>query len=57
MGRIAPGRIAITRITLRPQIAFAGAAPDAAALERLHHEAHERCFIANTLNCEIVVEA
>jgi organic hydroperoxide reductase OsmC/OhrA len=57
MGRIGPGKIAITRITLRPRIAFAGDAPDAAALDRLHHEAHERCFIANTLNCEIVVES
>ena len=57
MGRTGPGKVAITRITLRPRIAFAGAAPDAAALERLHHEAHERCFIANTLNCPIVVEA
>jgi organic hydroperoxide reductase OsmC/OhrA len=57
MGRIAPGRFAITRITLRPDIAFAGRVPDAAELERLHHEAHERCFIANSLNCEIVVES
>ena len=56
MGRIGPGKIGITRITLRPEIAFAGVAPDAAELARLHHEAHERCFIANTLNCEIVVE-
>jgi organic hydroperoxide reductase OsmC/OhrA len=57
MGRIAPGRIAITRITLRPRIAFAGPAPDRAKIDRLHHEAHERCFIANSLNCEIVVES
>lgn len=57
MGRIAPGRMAIVRIALRPQIAFAGPAPDAAALERLHHQAHERCFIANSLKCEIVVES
>lgn len=56
MGRIAPGRMAITRITLRPDIAFAGAAPDAETLARLHHEAHERCFIANSLKTEIVVE-
>ena len=56
MGRIAPGRIAITRITLRPDIAFAGPAPDPATLARLHHEAHERCFIANSLKTEIVVE-
>ena len=57
MGRIAPGRMAITRIVLRPAIAFAGSPPDEETLERLHHEAHERCFIANTLNCEVVVEA
>jgi len=57
MGRVGPGKVAITKITLRPRIAFAGAAPDAAALDRLHHEAHERCFIANTLNCPIVVDA
>jgi organic hydroperoxide reductase OsmC/OhrA len=56
MGRVGPGKIGITRITLRPRIAFAGAAPDQAAIDRLHHEAHERCFIANTLNCPIVVE-
>jgi organic hydroperoxide reductase OsmC/OhrA len=56
MGRVGPGKVAITKITLRPRIAFAGATPDAAALDRLHHEAHERCFIANTLNCPIVVE-
>ena len=57
MGRVGPSKVAIVKITLRPHIAFAGAAPDAAALDRLHHEAHERCFIANTLNCPIVVEA
>jgi organic hydroperoxide reductase OsmC/OhrA len=56
MGRDPAGRIAIVRIILRPDVAFAGAVPDAAALERLHHEAHERCFIANSLNSEIVVE-
>lgn len=57
MGRIGPGKVAITKITLRPRIAFAGIAPDMAEIDRLHHEAHERCFIANTLNCEIVVES
>ena len=57
MGRVAPGRIGITRITLRPRIAFAGAGPDQATLDRLHHDAHQRCFIANSLNCPIVVES
>lgn len=55
MGRL-DGRIAITRIALRPRIDFAGAGPDAETLARLHHEAHERCFIANSLKTEIVVE-
>jgi organic hydroperoxide reductase OsmC/OhrA len=57
MGRVGPGRIAIVKITLRPRIAFTGRTPDQSELDRLHHDAHERCFIANTLNCEIVVGA
>ncbi|HEX8262499.1 MAG TPA: OsmC family protein [Allosphingosinicella sp.] len=56
MARDERGRIAMTRIVLRPEIEFAGEAPAAEALARLHHEAHERCFIANSLRTEIVVE-
>jgi organic hydroperoxide reductase OsmC/OhrA len=56
LGRIAPGRMAITRILLKPRIVFAAPAPDAAEVARLHDEAHERCFIANSLKCEIVVQ-
>ena len=55
MGRL-DGRIGVTRIVLRPRIEFAGAGPDAEALARLHHEAHERCFIANSLKSEVIVE-
>jgi organic hydroperoxide reductase OsmC/OhrA len=50
------GRTAITRIVLRPEITFEGETPDARTLARLHHEAHEHCFIANSLKSEIVVE-
>ena len=57
MERGADGRIGITRITLRPRLGWAGEAPGAAEIGRLHHEAHERCFIANSLKSEIVVEA
>ena len=56
MGRIAPGRLALTRIALRPKVSFAGTPPSAEEVERLHHEAHERCFIANSLKTEIVIE-
>jgi organic hydroperoxide reductase OsmC/OhrA len=56
MGRDERGRIAITRIVLKPEIAYAGRAPDAAELVRLHDQAHEKCFIANSLRSEVVVE-
>ncbi|HYW17541.1 MAG TPA: OsmC family protein [Allosphingosinicella sp.] len=56
MGKDERGRMAMTRIVLRPEIEFAGEAPDPGLLQRLHHEAHIRCFIANSLRTEIVVE-
>lgn len=56
MGKDERGRIAVTRIALRPEIDFAGQAPDPGLLDRLHHEAHEKCFIANSLRTEIAIE-
>jgi organic hydroperoxide reductase OsmC/OhrA len=51
------GRPAITRIVLDPTIAFGGERqPDRAALAELHHEAHARCYIANSLKGDVVVE-
>ena len=55
MGRNAAGKTAITRVTLRPDVAFSGRRPDPDELAHLHHEAHERCFIANSLNSEVLV--
>jgi organic hydroperoxide reductase OsmC/OhrA len=51
------GRLAITRVTLRPLIRFAEQTPDAAELARLHERAHENCFIANSVRTAITVEA
>jgi organic hydroperoxide reductase OsmC/OhrA len=55
LGRNDLGRPALTRIVLRPRIAYA-ADPGAAEVARLHHAAHENCFIANSLRTEVVVE-
>jgi len=55
MEKNAEGRLAITRVELRPEIGWLGDPPDASTLERLHHEAHETCFIANSVKTEIVV--
>jgi organic hydroperoxide reductase OsmC/OhrA len=57
MGKDDRGRMAMIRIVLRPKIEFVGDRPAADLLERLHHESHERCFIANSLRTEIVVES
>ena len=52
----ADGRMAMTRVTLRPRVEWSGDAPDAAALADLHHKAHEACFMANSVTSEVVVE-
>jgi organic hydroperoxide reductase OsmC/OhrA len=56
MADIAPGRLAVTKVVLRPRIEWTGPVPDAAKLERMHHEAHEVCFIANSVKTEVTVE-
>jgi organic hydroperoxide reductase OsmC/OhrA len=58
MEKNAEGRIAITRIVLRPQIAFSGERmPSAEEIGRIHHESHERCYIANSIRADVTVEA
>lgn len=57
MRKTVEGKIALTRVTLRPVIAFDGRSPDAAQLEALHHAAHEDCFIASSVKTEVVIEA
>ena len=52
----ADGRMWMSRVTLRPRIAWGGTAPDEAALADLHHRAHEACFIANSVTTEVVVD-
>jgi organic hydroperoxide reductase OsmC/OhrA len=52
----ADGKIAMTRVTLRPHVTWGGDAPDEAALADLHHRAHEACFIANSVTTEVRVE-
>lgn len=51
----AEGKLAITRVVLRPRIRFGGSQPSAADVARLHELAHENCFIANSVRTEIVV--
>ena len=50
------GKIAMTQVTLRPKAVFAGEPPSMEALEQIHHAAHEKCFIANSVKTDMVTE-
>jgi organic hydroperoxide reductase OsmC/OhrA len=53
----AQGRLAITRVTLKPQVRFSGdRVPSAEELRELHDRAHHECFIANSVRTEVTVE-
>jgi len=57
MEKNAEGKLAITRVTLQPKIKFSGdKQPSAEELDKMHHAAHEDCFIANSVKTEITVE-
>ena len=57
MSKNAAGKLHVSTVTLHPRIAFAGERqPDATALGQLHHEAHEECFIANSIRSEVRIE-
>ncbi len=57
MGKRDDGREWMSRVTLHPAVEFAGALrPTEAAVAALHHEAHEACYIANSVRTEVRVE-
>jgi len=57
MTATADGKQWISRIILDPEIDWVGQQlPTREDLRRLHHEAHEICYIANSLKSEIVVK-
>ncbi len=49
------GKKAMTKVELRPAISYAGKSPTADELKKLHHDAHEACFIANSVTTEVVI--
>jgi len=57
MARNADGQMAMTVITLRPQVTFGGERePTREELDALHHAAHDACFIANSVRTEVHCE-
>jgi len=47
----------VSSVLLRPKVVFSGAqAPNEKRLKEMHHEAHEACFIANSVKTDIQVQ-
>jgi organic hydroperoxide reductase OsmC/OhrA len=51
------GKLAMTRVTLRPEIQFSGdKRPTAEELAAMHHDSHDQCFIASSVKTEVRCE-
>lgn len=54
MSANAAGKLFIARVTLRPAVQFSGARqPSREQIAQMHHQAHEECFIANSVRTEV----
>lgn len=50
------GKLIISRVELRPQIVWGGTnIPSPTDVARLHEQAHDECFIANSIKTEVTV--
>ncbi|MCO7226020.1 OsmC family protein [Pleionea sp. CnH1-48] len=57
MGKDESGKVSMTKVTLRPKVIFSGdKQPTDEQLEKMHHQSHEQCFIANSVKTEVVTE-
>ena len=51
------GKISMTKVTLRPYVKFSGERhPTLEQLEKMHHQSHDQCFIANSVKTEVTTE-
>ena len=57
LGKDDAGRLAMTRVTLHPEVRFAGdRRPAPGEVEEMHHRAHEECFLARSVRSEVRCE-
>jgi organic hydroperoxide reductase OsmC/OhrA len=51
-------KLAMTKVTLQPIVTFdKNNAPDQKTFDELHHTAHEKCYIANSVKTKISIDA
>lgn len=57
MERDSSGRLSMSRVTLRPKIVFSGnIMPTKEKIEKIHHQSHEQCYIANSVKTIVSIE-
>ncbi len=56
MAKNEQGKMAMTKVTLAPQVSFSGdRQPTSEQIQQIHYLAHEQCFIANSVKTEVCV--
>ncbi|QKE63297.1 OsmC family protein [Aquipseudomonas campi] len=57
MEKNSEGKLAMTLVTLKPEVIFSGeVTPSREQIEKMHHDAHQECFIANSVKTELRCE-
>ena len=57
MGKNTEHKMAMVQVTLRPSVVFGGEKrPTQNEIEQMHHEAHDQCFIANSVTTKVCCE-
>jgi organic hydroperoxide reductase OsmC/OhrA len=56
LGKDEDGKLAMTKVTLKPKVVFNNkTTPSREQVDELHHLAHEKCFIANSVKTKITI--
>jgi len=54
MAKNETGKLVMSVVTLKPDVTFSGERiPTREQLDAMHHEAHEECFIANSVKSDV----
>lgn len=57
MGKNSEGKLAMIEVTLKPKVTFEGdRKPNVEQINELHHQSHEKCFIANSVKTNVKIE-
>ena len=51
------GKYAMTKVILKPEVIFSvNSKPSLKQYEKMHHQAHQQCFIANSVHTDIIID-